>query len=81
MYPGSDQARAHGDSIDETRTGRAEVEGAGIGRAKQVLHIAGAGGTISIGRQGGEDDGVEIFGRKPGPVEGHPRGLQGEIAG
>jgi hypothetical protein len=59
---------------------RRQVERAGVLASEAVLDPAGGGGQDVVGRDGGADDEVDVFGGDAGVFEGGPRGLHRQVA-
>ncbi|MCY1239261.1 hypothetical protein D9M72_520470 [compost metagenome] len=77
--PGTDRLIGNGHRMSETRTGGVDVEngrraGADAGRDP----ARGAGGTV-FGRDGGNDDQVQVHGVHPGVPQGVQSGTDGHI--
>ena len=81
MRARGDELRAGLHGIDKCGAGGGEVESPNPGRAQLVLHQAGGGGKKHIGRDGADDDGVDVVRREPALSQGFLRRLDREVAG
>ena len=71
-----------GQPVQKPAAHRVQIERARVRCAQRVLHQRRRGGHVRVvGRAGGDDDQVEVFGAHLGPVERGARGVDGQRAG
>ena len=78
---GFDELGSHLQGVDEAGTGGGEVESPGAFCAELVLDETGGGGEHHIGRNGGDDDGLDFFRADAALGEALSGGFDGHIAG
>jgi len=69
-----DHLGPRGEGKDKGRTSRGQVKAPGPGSADLLLHQTGGRREEHVGSDGSHDDGVDVFGRGPRPLETFPGG-------
>ncbi len=73
------ELRRDDEGEDEARAGRLHVEG-GAGQLEPVLNQVGRGGECHVGREGGDDQEVDVGRLAPGRLQAADRGLRAQVA-
>lgn len=78
---GSDKAASRRHGVKKPGTGGRKIIGRYLAAAQPVLKKTGGGGKLEVGRDGSDDDLVDIFGNETGIGDRLPGRFHGEIAG